>query len=63
MELTSDIRSELFDESQATVSKEGTVDVQWQVPLLAALALASRRDVLNFPPGLQSPALACLAGF
>ena len=40
MELTSDIRSELVDEPSSHVSKVGTVDIQWRVPRLAAMALA-----------------------
>ena len=49
MELTSDIKSELVDKASSHVSMERMVHVQWRVPRLAALALASQRVFLNFP--------------
>ena len=49
MEQTSDIRSELVIEPSSHVSKEGMVDVQWPIPRLADLSLASQRDFLSYP--------------
>ena len=49
MELTSDIRSKLVDDLSSKISKEGTVVIQWSVPQLADLALASWRDFLRLP--------------
>ena len=49
MELASDIRFELVDEPSSHMSKVWMIVVQWRVPWLADLALASRRDFLSFP--------------